>query len=80
MPQTRHEWVKKTEVDTGKRGGVPTEGGDKVKALEREVPKLRQANQILGKVSAYFVQAETRPPVSAMIAFDVMVWTVPAPA
>jgi transposase len=25
VPQTLHEWVKKAEVDSGKRGGVPTE-------------------------------------------------------
>jgi transposase len=36
VPQTLHEWVKKAEVDSGKRAGVPTEVADKVKALERE--------------------------------------------
>ena len=35
--QTLHEWVKKAEVDSGKRAGVPAEVADKVKALEREV-------------------------------------------
>ncbi|KAK0349748.1 hypothetical protein LTR94_031854, partial [Friedmanniomyces endolithicus] len=34
-PRARHEWVKKAEVDSGKRAGVPTEA-DKVKALERD--------------------------------------------
>jgi transposase len=29
-----------------------------VKALEREVRELRQANEILRKASAYFAQAE----------------------
>lgn len=27
------EWVKKSEVDSGKRGGVPTETAEKLKAL-----------------------------------------------
>ena len=45
VPQTLHEWVKKAEVDSGKRGGVPTEVADKVKALEREVRELRQATR-----------------------------------
>jgi transposase len=56
--QTLNEWVKKTEVDSGKRGGVPTEVAEKLKALERENRELRQANEILRKASAYFAQAE----------------------
>lgn len=60
-PQTLHEWLKKVEVDSGKRAGVPTEVADKVKALEREVRELRQANEILRKASAYFAQAELDP-------------------
>ena len=31
-PQTLHEWVKKAEVDTGKRAGVPTDVAEKLKA------------------------------------------------
>lgn len=46
------------EVDSGKRGGVPTETAEKLKSLEREVRELRQANEILRKASAYFAQAE----------------------
>ena len=58
VPQTLHEWVKKAEVDAGKRAGVPTEMAEKLKALERENRELRQANEILRKASAYFAQAE----------------------
>jgi transposase-like protein len=60
--QTLHEWVKKAEVDSGRRAGVPTDVADKVKALEREVRELRQANEILRKASAYFAQAELDRP------------------
>ena len=56
------EWVKKAEVNSGKWAGVPTEVADKVKALEREVRELRQANEILRKASAYFAQAELDRP------------------
>ena len=56
--QTLNEWVKKTEVDSGTRAGVPTEVAEKLKALERENRELRQANEILRKASAYFAQAE----------------------
>ena len=55
--QTLHEWVKKAEVDAGKRAGVPTEVAAQLRALERENRELRQANEILRKASAYFAQA-----------------------
>ena len=35
VPQTLHEWVKKVEVDSGKRAGVPTETAERLKALDR---------------------------------------------
>jgi transposase len=56
------DWVKKAEVDAGKRAGVPTEMAEKLKALERENRELRQANEILRKASAYFAQAELDRP------------------
>src|SRR5471032_922628 len=62
VPQTLHEWVKKAEVDAGKRAGVPTDMAEKLKALERENRELRQANEILRKASAYFAQAELDRP------------------
>jgi len=61
--QTLLEWVKRAEIDSGQRAGVPTEMAEKLKALERENRELRQANEILRKASAYFAQAELdRPP------------------
>ena len=62
VPQTLHEWVKKTEVDSGKRAGMPSDMADKMRALERENRELRQANEILRKASAYFAQAELDRP------------------
>ena len=56
--QTLNEWVKKSEIDSGHRAGVPTEVADRLKALEQENRELRQANEILRKASAYFAQAE----------------------
>src|SRR6185295_15788514 len=35
-PQTLNEWVKKAEVDSGKRSGGPSDMVDRLKALERE--------------------------------------------
>ncbi len=55
---TLHEWVKKHEIDTGVRDGIPTAERERIKALEREVKELRQANEILRLASAFFAQAE----------------------
>jgi transposase len=52
-----HEWVKKTDFDSGKRAGLPSNVAEKMKALERENRELRQANEILRKASAYFAMA-----------------------
>jgi transposase len=56
-PATLHEWVKKTEVDSGKRAGLPSDVAEKMKALERENRELRQGDEILRNASAYFAQA-----------------------
>ena len=56
--QTLNEWMKKAEIDSGRRAGIPSEMAERMKALERENRELRQANEILGKASAYFAMAE----------------------
>jgi transposase-like protein len=56
--QTLSDWVKKAEVDSGARAGVPSEAAERLKTLERENRELRQANEILRKASAYFAMAE----------------------
>ncbi|MFS8115292.1 IS3-like element ISRtr2 family transposase [Rhizobium jaguaris] len=66
---TLHEWVKKADVDSGKRAGLPSDVAEKMKALERENRELRQANEILRKASAYFCPGGARPPTEAMISF-----------
>lgn len=55
---TLHEWVKKAEVDSGQRAGIPSDMAERMKALERENRELRHANEILRKASAYFALAE----------------------
>ena len=56
--QTLHTWVRQAERDQGLRAGLTTSERERIKALEREVRELRQANEILRKASAYFAQAE----------------------
>jgi transposase len=61
-PQTLSGWIKQAEKDSGMRDGVTTKERDRIKALEREVRELRQANEILRKASAYFAQVELDRP------------------
>mgnify|MGYP000051781308 CR=1 FL=1 len=46
-PQTLNDWVKKAEVDSGRRAGIPSDLAEKMKALERENRELKRANEIL---------------------------------
>ncbi|MDE2471163.1 MAG: IS3 family transposase [Bradyrhizobium sp.] len=67
--ETLRHWVRQAERDQGLRAGPTSEDRERIKALEREVRELRQANEILRKASAYFAPGGARPPVQAMIAF-----------
>lgn len=58
VPQTLLEWVKRAEVDAGKRPGTTTAEAQRIKDLERENKELRRANDILRTASAFFAQAE----------------------
>ena len=51
-------WLRQADRDGGKSAGATTEERERLRALEREVRELRQANEILRKASAYFAQAE----------------------
>ena len=55
--ETLRRWVAQSEIDIGGRTGVTSEERARIKALEREVRELRQANGILKKASAYFAPA-----------------------
>lgn len=59
---TLNEWMKKAEVDSDNRAGLPSDVAEKMTALERENPELRQANEILRKASAYFAVVELDRP------------------
>jgi transposase-like protein len=56
--ETLRNWVRQAERDQGLRAGPTTDERERLRALEREVRELRQANEILRKASAYFAQAE----------------------
>src|SRR5690606_2253400 len=52
--ETLRVWIRRAEVDDGRRAGVTTEERARIKELEREVKELRRANEILKAASAFF--------------------------
>ncbi len=57
-PETLRNWVRRAEVDTGRRDGLTSDDRARIKELERENRELRRTNEILRKASAFFAQAE----------------------
>jgi transposase len=56
--ETLRSWVRRVEVDQGRRDGMSTSDRERLKELERENRELRRANDILRTASAYFALAE----------------------
>jgi transposase len=54
--ETLREWVKRAEVDGGRRPGVPTEQQRRLAELERENRELRRANEILKAAASFFAR------------------------
>ena len=52
--ETLRLWVRRAEVDDGRRPGLTTDERARMKELEREVKELRRANEILKAASAFF--------------------------
>ena len=55
-PETVRHWVRRAEVDDGRRVGVTTEERERIRQLERENRELRRANEILKAASAFFAR------------------------
>ena len=54
--ETLRLWVRRHEVDGGKRAGLTTDERSRLRELEREVKELRRANEILKAASAFFAR------------------------
>lgn len=59
--ETLRVWVRRAEVDGGRRPGVTSEERARIKELERENRELRRANEILKAASAFFAAELDRP-------------------
>lgn len=60
--ETLRNWVRRAERNAGLRSGPTSQENERIKALEREVRELRQANEILRKASACFARVELDRP------------------
>jgi transposase len=61
--ETLRNWVRRVEVDDGRRSGLTSDERQRLKALERENRELRRANEILKSASAFFAaELDRRPP------------------
>ena len=54
--ETLRKYVRRVEVDEGRREGLTTEERDEIKKLRREVFELRRANEILKSASVFFAK------------------------
>jgi transposase len=53
-PETLRIWVRRVEVDEGRRPGISSDERARLKELERENRELRRANEILKSASLFF--------------------------
>ena len=56
--ETLRRWVRRSDIDSGRRGGLTSDERARFKEMERENRELRRVNEILRKASAFFAQAE----------------------
>jgi len=52
--ETVRKWVRRHEIDYGKRPGLSSDERERLKELERENRELRRANEILKSASVFF--------------------------
>jgi transposase len=55
-PETVRNWVRRDEIDHGRRAGTTTEEAERIRLLERENRELRRANEILKAASSFFAR------------------------
>ena len=59
--ETLRKWVRRAEIDDGRRPGLTSQEHAEIKRLKRENAELRRANEILKAASAFFAAELDRP-------------------
>jgi transposase len=59
--ETLRKWVRKAEVDAGRRPGVTSQESAEVRKLRAENRELRRANEILKAAAGFFAAELDRP-------------------
>jgi transposase len=63
--ETLRGWVKRADIDTGRRPGITTDERQRLLELEKENRELRRANEILKSAASFFArELDPRPPKS----------------
>ena len=61
-PETFRKWVRRTEIDLGRRSGTTSSEHAEITRLKREVRRLEEEKLILQKAAAYFARETGRLP------------------
>lgn len=56
VPDTLRGWVRRAEIDSGRRPGTTSEDAASIKKLQAEVRELKRANDILLAASSFFAR------------------------
>jgi transposase len=57
---TLHAWVRRDQIDSGRRAGVTSDMAAEVRKLRAENKELKRANEILKSASVFFAAALDR--------------------